>query len=91
MDPTGLERQSLAIRRGGHSLGYLHRLQPLDGSHCSHTTPYLDLPLVHHRLRDVCLGRMDPAELWYAGQLPVVGHYRHSGVGQDVVALIISF
>ncbi len=65
-------------------LGYFDRLQPVDGGHCANAALDLDLSLVHHRLRDVCLGRMDTAEFWHAGQLPVAGHYRHSGVGQDV-------
>ena len=90
MDTAGLAHQSLEIRRGSHGLGYLYRLQPLDGGHCAHTTLDLDLSLVHHRLRDVCLGRMDPAEFWHAGQLLAVGHHRHSGPGQDVAGVIIS-
>jgi hypothetical protein len=76
------------FRCGGHGLGHIHRLQPLDGSHGAHTALDLDLSLVHHRLRDVCLGCLDPAEFWHAGQLPAVGHYRLDSVGQDVDDLI---
>ena len=90
MDPAGLAHQSFEICSGGHGLGHIHRMQSLDGGHCAYTTLDLDLSLVHHRLRDVCLGRMDPAEFWHAGQLPAVGHHRHSGVGQDVVGLTTS-
>jgi len=63
----------------------------MDGGHRAHTTLDLDLSLVHTRLRDVCLGRMDPPELWHASKLPAAGHYRHSGAGQDVAGMIISF
>lgn len=88
MDPPGLAHQSCAFCCRGHGLGYLDRLQPLDGCHGTHPTPDLDLSLVHHRLRDVCLGCLDSAEFWHAGQLPALGHYRHSGVGQDVDGVI---
>ena len=88
VDPARLARQSLAVRCRNHGLGHLYRLQPLDGGHGAYATLDLDLSLVHHRLRDVCLGRMDPAEFWHAGQLPTVGHHRHSGLGQDVVGVI---
>ena len=91
MDQAGLAHQSFAIRGRGHGLGYLYRLQPMDGGHRTHTTLDLDLSLVHRRLRDVCLGRLDPAEFWYAGQLPAVGHHRHSGPGQDVAGMTTSF
>jgi hypothetical protein len=90
MDPAGLAESSLEIFCGSNSLGYFYRLQPLDGSHRAHPTFDLDLSLVHRRLCDVRLGRMDAAEFWHAGQLPTVGHHRHSGIGQDVVAMIIS-
>ena len=63
----------------------------MDGGHRAHTTPDLDLSLVHPRLRDVCLGRMDPAEFWHAGQLPAVGHHRHRCTGQDVDGLVVTF
>ena len=75
MDTAGLARSSLAIRSGGHGLGHINWLQSLDGGHSAHTALDLDLSLVHSRLRDVCLGRMDPAEFWHAGQLPAVGHH----------------
>jgi len=88
VDTTGLAGQFLAVCCRGHGLGHLDRLQSLDGCHGAHTTSDLDLPLVHHRMRDVCLGCLDPAEFRHAGQLSAVGHYRHSGIGQDVVGLI---
>lgn len=91
MDTAGLAHQSLEIRRGSHGLGHLYRVQPMDGGHGAYAPLDLDLSLVYRRLRDVCLGRMDPAELWHAGQLPAVGHHRHSGPGQDVAGVIISF
>ena len=90
MDTTRLAGQSFPILSRSHGLGHIHRLQPVDGCHGAHTTPDLDLSLVHRWLRDVCLGRVDPAEFWHAGQLPAVGHDRHSGVGQDVVGMITS-
>ena len=90
MDPARLADQSFEIRCRGSSLGHLYRLQPLDGGHGTYATLDLDLSLVHYRLRDVCLGRLDPAEFWNAGQLPVAGHYRHSSPGQDVAGVIIS-
>ena len=90
MDQGRLADQSLEICGRGSSLGYIYRLQLVDGSHSAYTSLDLDLSLVYHWLRDVCLGRMDPAELWHAGQLPTVGHHRHSGPGQDVVGVITS-
>ncbi len=90
MDTPGLAHQPCTICRGGHGLGHFHRLQSLDGSHGAHTTLDLDLSLVHCRLRDVCLGCLDPTEFRHAGQLSIVGHYRFCGVGQDVDGVIIS-
>ena len=88
MDTAGLAHQSFEIRCRGSSLGYINRLQPLDGGHGAHSALDLDLSMVHHRLRDVCLGRLDSAEFRHAGQLPVAGHHRHSGPCQDVVSMI---
>lgn len=88
MDPPGLEYQSFAVCRRGHGLGHFDRMQPLDGRYCATSAPDLDLSLVHSRLRNVCLGCLDSAEFWHAGQLPAAGHHRHSGIGQDVDRLI---
>ena len=75
MDPPGLADQSCAFRCRGNSLGYLNWMQPLDGCHGTYTTLDLDLSLVHRRLRDVRLGRLDTSEFWHAGQLPIAGHH----------------
>ena len=88
VDTPGLAGQSCEIRSGGHGLGHLNRLQPLDGCHSAHATLDLDLSLVHSGLCDVCLGCLDPAEFRHAGELSVVGHHRFSGLGQDVDHLV---
>ena len=75
VDTARLAGESLAVRGRGRSLGHIYRLQPLDGGHGTHTTLDLDLSLVHHRMRDVCLGGLDAPEFWHAGQLPIAGHH----------------
>ena len=88
MDTPRLAGQSAQVRSGGPGLGHFHWLQPLDGSHGAHTTLDLDLSLVYHRLRDVCLGRMDPAEFRHAGKLSAADHHRLSGLGTHVDYLV---
>lgn len=58
-------------------------MQPRDGSNRTRSALDLDLPVFHHWLRHLCLGRMDPAEFWHAGQLFAVGHHRPSGTRSD--------
>jgi len=58
-------------------------MQPGDGGHGAHAALDLDLPVFYLGLCHICLGCMDPAEFWHAGQLSVVGHHRLSGTRSD--------
>ena len=40
--------------------------------------------VVYFAVWDLCLGRLDSSQFRHVGQLLAVGHYRHSGTGQNV-------
>lgn len=83
MDTGGFPELAFEIQPGSRGLGHQHRLQSLDGGHSTHTAPDLDLSVFYLGLRDLCLGCLDSAEFWHAGQLSLVGHHRPGGSDQD--------
>ena len=75
MDTGGFPELASEIQLGSCGLGHQHRLQSLDGGHSTQPAPDLDLSVFYLGLCDLCLGCLDSAEFWHAGQLSTVGHY----------------
>jgi len=58
-------------------------MQSSDGGHCAYAALDLNLSFFHHRMCNLCLGRLDPTELWHVGQLFAVGHHRCGRIDQN--------
>ena len=79
MDPSRLSQLSLKILCGVVGLVLQHRLLHHHERHgaqptLADTVPHMDLGLWH-----VCLGGLEPPQLWHAGQLPAADHDRLRG------------
>ena len=72
------------MRVGNCCLVSQHRVQCDHDADGANSTVFDLVSVVYFAVRDLCLGCLDPAQFRHVGQLLAVGHYRYSGIGQNV-------